>query len=146
MSTNEYQEIDEPHFNKPRVIHRIIRMLADYEEAFKAGNQASLFAAICLCSQYQAVIPAWAADAILQGKTDLNAGECEDFNALFGLDLPKLIDRQREAKIQKYSETVLEMLVKYRCDGGNLSADEAFGFVSEQTGLPRRHARQSLAW
>lgn len=138
MGKNEYLEVDESSFGKLGAIHRIIKQLADHEEAFKAGKRDSLFMALCLCAQYQAVIPVWAADAMLQGATDLRSGECKDFNALFGWNLSKQQARKREAIINENSGTVLAMLAKYRCDGGSMNAEEAFGFVSEHTSLPRR--------
>jgi hypothetical protein len=138
MRINQYAEVDEQNFDRPSVVERIIQQLSGYEEAFKAGDKSSLFSALCLCSQYQAVIPVWATDAILQGQTDLHTGECKDFNALFGWEPSIQRNRQREAMINDNSGTVVAMLVKHRCDGGNLNAEGAFGTVSDQTGLPRR--------
>ncbi len=138
MGRNEYQEIPELNFQNPSVIDRILQKLADHEEAFKTGNQSSLFAALCLCAQYQAVIPAWASDAILQGATDLASGDCKDFNSLFGWNSPSQKVRQLETMIKENSGTVLAKLFKHRAEGGSLNAEEAFGSVSDETGLSRR--------
>jgi len=138
-ASNEYSEVSEEQFKNPLVIQRITNLVTAMEEKFRAGDQSALFSVVRLCAQYQAVIPAWAADAILQGDTDLDAGRRKDFNDLFGwCDKPSQQERRREAMILENTPGVVVKLAAYRCDGGGLNAEEAFGTISEETGLPRR--------
>ncbi len=50
--------------------------------------------------------------------------------------------RKREARIRDNTQKVLGMLMKYRCDGGGLNVDLAFGYISDDTGLPRRDVEE----
>jgi hypothetical protein len=120
----------------------ILRYLALCEDSFRSGNRLALFEALTLCARFQAVIPEWAADAILDGEKALESGVCKDFNQLFGDNLPNQRARRREARIQANIGLVAGMLMKYRCDGGSLNAEEAFGEIAEKTGLPRREVEE----
>jgi hypothetical protein len=117
----------------------ILRYLKICEDDFRSGNRMALFEALVICSRFQAVIPEWAADAILAGEAAVRAGECEDFNELFGFALPNRRDRRREAQIKANTKNVLGMLLMHRCDkDGSLNAEYAFDKIAESTGLPRR--------
>jgi hypothetical protein len=129
----------------------VIGYLENCEGRYREGKREALFEALILCARFQAVIPEWAADAIIDGEIALNSGECKDWNELFGGDkLANQRDRKREARIRDNTREVLGMLMKYRCDGGGLNAEQAFGEISEETGLPRRDVdaiyRRSGKW
>lgn len=121
----------------------VIGHLENCEDRYREGKLEALFEALVLCARFQAVIPDWAADAIIDAETALNSGDCKDFNELFGGDkLANQRDRKREARIRDNTQEVLGMLMKYRCDGGGLNAEQAFGEISEDTGLPRRDVEE----
>lgn len=123
----------------------VIRHLKSCEDAFSAGNRTALYEAIALCARFQAVIPEWAADVILEGEKALKSGECKDFNEFFcgaGNRFESQRARRREERIKANVGNVIGQLTKYRCEGGSLNAEEAFGHVSEITGLPRRDVEE----
>ena len=121
----------------------VIGCLKNCEGRYREGKREALFEALILCARFQAVIPEWAADAIIDGEAALNSGECKDLNELFGGDnLANQRDRRREARIRDNTQKVLGMLMKYRCDGGGLNSEVTFGYISYDTGLPRRDVEE----
>ena len=134
MTINLSKEVLEKMFGDEAVLN----YLQICENEFKAGNRMALFEALQLCAQFQAVIPDWAADAILEGGTEISSGKQKDFNELFGYAMPNQRTRKREARIEYNTSKVLGMLMKHRCDGGSMNVDEAFGEISVSTGIPRR--------
>jgi hypothetical protein len=121
----------------------ILRHLEKCQNRYSEGKHEALFNSLVLCAKFQAVVPEWAADAIIEGARALKSGECKDFNELFGGDkLASQRERKREARIRENTSKVLGMLMKYRCEGGGLNAEDAFGGISDDTGLPRRDVEE----
>ena len=58
----------------------ILRYLEECQNRYSEGKHEALFNALVLCAKFQAVVPEWAADAIIEGARALNSGECKDFN------------------------------------------------------------------
>lgn len=118
----------------------IIRDLEKCEADYEFGISSALFSAISLCARYQAVIPEWAADAILRVESDLEKGITADFNEVFGFHQTtrQLNRKRRDARIAENRSRVIGMLIKHRCDDGSFNADEAFGAIADDTGLSRR--------
>ncbi|MCG6966259.1 MAG: hypothetical protein LJE59_07105 [Chromatiaceae bacterium] len=121
----------------------ILRYLDLCKIAYSAGDHSALFPALTLCAQYQAVIPEWAADAILAGGEAIARGDCPDFNTLFGLPSASAKrnaqkKRQREAQIRENEALVCGKLIAYRCEGGTFNVEDAFDAVASDAGLPRR--------
>lgn len=140
MGQNRYETVDEATFKKPDVIEGITQRFLAAEDRFKAGDRSALFDTLRMCAQFQAVIPEWAADELLQGATDLEFGDCADINALFGWqDRPNQRARRREAMIQLHEGDVVAKLIAYRCEpDGSFNVDLAFGSIADELDLPRR--------
>jgi hypothetical protein len=128
------EELEEALFGDPAVL----RYLSSCEAAFVDGDRSALFETLTLCARFQAVIPDWAADAILGAKHDLDVGVREDFNAVFGWQGPGSRKRQHEALIATKAGEVIDRIIAHRIAGGSLSAEQAFGKVADETGLSRR--------
>src|ERR1700736_5194054 len=90
------EELEEALFGDPAVL----RYLSSCEAAFVDGDRSALFVTLTLCARFQAVIPDWAADAILGAEHDLDVGTREDFNDVFGWQGPTSRKRQQEALIK----------------------------------------------
>jgi hypothetical protein len=140
MGKNQYETVDEATFSKPEIAEGIAKRFDAVKQRFVNGDRSALFDTLNLCAQFQAVIPDWAADAILQGSTDLQCGDSKDYNELFGWDEShSQRNRRREATIRDNEGAVVRMLIDHRCeDDGSLNAEYTFGKISEQSGLPRR--------
>jgi hypothetical protein len=116
----------------------ILRYLSDCEAAFKSGDRSALFTALTICARAQAVLPDWAADAIIEGEDELSSGKRKDFNELFGWTREKRATKERKAMIMEKAATVLAKLTSHRVEGGSWNLDEGLGKVSEETRVPRR--------
>lgn len=119
----------------------VLRYLAICEKNFASGSRLALFETIEICARFQAVIPEWASDAILEGWKALESGECESFDDFFlgaGNHLKNSRARKKEALIKKNATDVIGLLTKHRCDGGTFNAEDAFQTVADETGVPRR--------
>lgn len=127
-------EAEEKVFGDDAILH----YLELCETAYKDGNASALFEALALCARFQAVIPEWAADAILVGEEAILRGDCKDFNALFGQPSTNARERKRKAMISDNTGLISGQLMDYRCKGGTFNAEDAFDYVAQNTGLPRR--------
>jgi len=121
----------------------VLRGLDYLEKEFNNGHRFCLFLTIAMCARFQAVIPDWAATAILNGETGLEDGDVVDMNQLFGWDQlakeeTKITNRRNKARRKKYKKQVLAELFVYRLGGGGLNTEEAFSPVAEKLGLSRR--------
>ena len=117
---------------------KILDYLSACEAAFNSGNRSALFNALTICARAQAVIPDWAADALIEGEDELNKGERKDFNEMFGWTGSNRRARKREGSINQNASTVIAKLIDHRGTGGSLNVDQAFGKISDETGVPRR--------
>jgi hypothetical protein len=116
----------------------IFGYLGACERRYAQGEQAALFEAIAICARFQAVMPEFLADAILDAQDRLERGELADFNAIFGAPPATKRDRRRETLIAENAGRVRAMLANHRRDGGNFNAEEAFDPIAEELGIPRR--------
>lgn len=119
----------------------ILRDLAHTEASYRAGDRTALFEAIAICARFQAVIPEWAADAILEIEVQLKNGRLEDFNDAFG-SWGKQGTRYKAYRQGKHAKEVLERLMVYRLEGGNLNAAEAFQPIADELGISRRDVEE----
>ena len=62
----------------------VLKYIKLCEDAFAAGDRNALFGVVTLCARYQAVIPEWAADALLRAEQDLESGALSDFYVACG--------------------------------------------------------------
>jgi hypothetical protein len=116
----------------------ILRYLEITKKLFEQGDRTALFGAIALCARFQAVIPGWAADAILEMESKLENGQFRDFNEAFGQDFEKQLTRRKNARLKRYVLQVLRLLQQHRLSGGSLNTEEAFQPIADQLGISRR--------
>ncbi len=99
----------------------ILRELEDAKKAFESGDRSALTVAVFLCARFQAVIPEWAADALLETEEKLESGELKDCNEAFGWKTPDNPRTRRKLHRQnKHANAVLSRLVKRRLAAKNL--------------------------
>lgn len=101
----------------------ILGYLALGKQGFEAGDRTALFFVICICARYQAVIPDWAADALLQMERDLERGAVADFNEAFGRIGERKNARQRRARLAGALTPVLQELQAQRFADGSIGPD-----------------------
>jgi hypothetical protein len=99
-------------------------------QAFEAGDRSALFTVICICARFQAVIPEWAADALLQMERDLEVGKLTDFNEAFGPVGERKNARQRNARLARARGSVLQELQAQRLADSSIGP-EMFDRVAE---------------
>jgi len=109
----------------------ILRYLEMAREHFEIGERSALFEAPCLCARFQAVIPKWAADALLDAQRSLEHGETKDFNEAFGWDGESQAVRERSTRLARIEKDVPVELQNARLDGASLAPDDIFDIVCE---------------
>jgi hypothetical protein len=62
----------------------ILLLLEDSRIAFESGDKSELMMCVFRCAAFQAVIPEWAADALIALREDIEDGRIADFNEAFG--------------------------------------------------------------
>lgn len=116
----------------------ILRYIDDDRIAFDSGDPQALLRVVFLCARFQAVIPEWATDALLNAEAELEAGKVEDPNMVFGW--PKIRKGQREkgARQKELAPKVLGYLQNHRLAGGGLNADVDFQMIADELEISRR--------
>ena len=104
----------------------ILRHLDLGRQRFEAGNPRALMEVLFLCARVQAVIPEWAADALLSIEDRLAAGELTDFNEAFGWAGESKATRKRLTRQARVRVVVLGELQAARLAGASLSPDDIF--------------------
>lgn len=109
----------------------ILRLLEESRLAFQAGDKSALMICVFRCAAFQAVIPEWAANALIALRENLENGRVADFNEAFGTPPEKLNTRAARARIKKMTPLVLAEILQLRTQGLSLNADEMFSQVVE---------------
>lgn len=107
----------------------ILRYLDLGRQHFEAGNPSALMGVVFLCARVQAVIPEWAADALLAIEDSLATGELTDFNEAFGWTGESKATRKRLTRQARVRVAVLGELQAARLAGASLSPDDIFDMV-----------------
>jgi len=141
MNDDKYIPVEEEAYTRPEVVAKIMSELGECRERFVQGDRAALFQTLAICALNQAVIPEWAADAILQGDDDLKTGAKQDFNELFGWRPTDKRVRRMSSRLRSIAPDVLLALMKHRAEGGNLNQDEAFSAVASEVGVSWRDVK-----
>jgi hypothetical protein len=109
----------------------ILRYLEMAREHVEKGERSALIETVYLCARFQAVIPDWAADALLHAQRGLIVGEFKDFNEAYGWDGESPTVRKRSARRARIEKDVLLELQNTRLDGASLSPDDMFDRVCD---------------
>ncbi|MCO5411120.1 hypothetical protein [Ralstonia mojiangensis] len=107
----------------------ILRYLDLGRQHFEAGDPGALMGVLFLCARFQAVIPEWAADALLDIEDRLNAGGLTDFNEAFGWGGANKATRRATARQAHVRVEVLGELQAARLAGASLGPDDIFDVV-----------------
>jgi hypothetical protein len=101
----------------------VLQYLEDGRKAFDDGDRSALFSVLCLCANFQAVLPEWAADALLAMEKQLEDGTLADFNEAFGDAGEHRASRRRRARLAKQRHLVLSELQRLRLSGAALDVN-----------------------
>jgi hypothetical protein len=106
--------------------HQILELLEASRIAFEGGDKFELLKCVFRCARFQAVIPEWAADALLAIQEDLEDGRLADPNAAFGRPSERASTRASRARKRDAKAQVLAELWRLRWSGGSLNDAEMF--------------------
>lgn len=99
----------------------ILRLLEESRKAFEAGNKSELMMCVYRCAAFQAVIPEWAADALIALRENMENGHVADFNEAFGTPTEKVNTRAARARLEKAKPEVIGELFQLRTKGFSLN-------------------------
>ncbi len=105
---------------------QILELLEANRIAFEGGDKFALLNCLFRCARFQAVIPDWAADALLAIEQDLEDGRLADSNAAFGKPAERVSTRASRARQRDARAPVLAELWRLRWRGGSLNDAEMF--------------------
>ena len=109
----------------------ILRLLEESHQAFTSGDKSALMMCVFRCAAFQAVIPDWAADALIALRENLENGRVADFNEAFGMPTDKVNTRAAAVRIKKLSADVLAEILQLRTKGSSFNSAEIFPQVVE---------------
>lgn len=92
----------------------ILQYLEMAREHFEKGERSALIEIVHLCARFQAVIPDWAADALLHAQRGLILGEFTDFNEAYGWDGESQSVRKRSARRAQIEKEVVNEMFRLR--------------------------------
>lgn len=116
----------------------VLKMLDICKTSFESGNKSALLEVLEICARYQAVIPEWASDTILQIRSQLENGKAASFNDVFGYEAINRNTAKKRNRIRENYEEIKNELFHYRCNGGSFNAEEAFDTIATKIGVSRR--------
>lgn len=120
----------------------ILKYLEMGREAFIAGDRLALLAVIFWCARYQAVIPEWAADALLKAEVELESGGARDPNEVFGWPNVRKGEREKNSRQKELAPKVVGALMNHRLAGGGLNADIDLQLIANELGISRRDVEE----
>lgn len=109
----------------------VLRLLEQSRLAFEGGDKSALMLCVYRCAAFQAVIPDWAADALIALRENIENGSVKDFNNAFGTPTEKINIRAARAKIKELKSPVLGELLALRLLGRSFNDAEMFSEVVE---------------
>ena len=109
----------------------ILRLLDESRLAFESGEKSALMMCVFRCAAFQAVIPEWAADALIALQEKLENGRVADFNEAFGRPPEQVNTRAARARITQMRPFVLAELLLLRTEGLSYNATDMFPQVVE---------------
>lgn len=118
----------------------VIRYLDIERQRFESGDRSALLDALALCANFQAVIPEWASDALLEALENATIGKAKDFNEVFGWRGGKREQKER-AKLwrqQELAQKVIGHMLNHRLSGGGLNADIDPQLIADELNISRR--------
>ena len=110
----------------------VLRLLEESRLAFERGDKSALMLCVFRCAAFQAVIPEWAADALIALRENIETGRVADFNAAFGRPREKVNTRAARARIGGMKSHVLGELLQLRTQGLSFNDEEMFSAVVEK--------------
>lgn len=109
----------------------ILLLLEESHQAFDAGDKSALMMCVFRCAAFQAVIPEWAAEALIALRENMENGRVKDFNDAFSTSAEKVNTRAARARKKHLSPLVLAEIVQLRTKGVTFNDDEMFSQVVE---------------
>ncbi len=110
----------------------VLHLLDESRLAFEGGDKSALMLCVFRCAAFQAVIPEWAADALITLRENLENGRVADFNDAFGRPREKVNTRAARARIKGLKSLVVGELLQLRNQGLSFNDDEMFTAVVER--------------
>lgn len=105
---------------------------------YEAGDKGALFAALLICAHFQAVMPDWVADALIESKRRYECGELACIGDMFGKPARGKAQRKAAARYRALEGDVFHRLGQWRVRGGTFNADECFDQIKDDLGCGRR--------
>ena len=101
------------------------KALEEARAAFQEGDKSVLMAVVFECALYQAILPDWAVDGLLDIRARMGDGQLADWNAAFGM-LGQARARTKRSIIEQHTGTILMELAKLRLRGFSLGSGKIF--------------------
>lgn len=108
---------------------QILQLLEENRLSFEAGEKSQLILCVVRCARFQAVIPEWAANALIAISDNLESGRLKDFNDAFGMPTEKVNTRAAKARINKLKTEVLAHIQQLRIQGTSFNDADMFSQV-----------------
>ena len=109
----------------------ILESLEESRIAFNSGDKSALMRCVFCCAAYQAVIPDWAADALIALRGNIENGRVKNFNEAFESNKPvnKVNTRAARVRQEKAKPEVMAEILRLRVKGISFNDAEMFSQV-----------------
>lgn len=105
---------------------------------FEAGDKGALFEALVFCAHFQAVIPDWLADVLIESERQFESGEIAHLGDIFGGPAENKAQRKAKARYRAIEGDAIHRLGLWRARGGSFNAEECFDTIKNELGCGRR--------
>ena len=117
---------------------KALEMLEARRQLYEGGDKTALFEALVFCAHFQAVIPDWLADVLIESKRRLGSGEIVNIADIFGVPSENKAQRKAKARYREIEGDIFHRLGLWRARGGAFNAEECFDAIKDDLGCGRR--------
>ena len=109
---------------------------------YEAGEKLALFEALVICAYFQAVMPEWMADVLIESERRYECGDVACIGEIFGKPPEGKAKRKADARHREIEGDVLHRLRQWRTRGGTFNAEECFDQIKGELGCGRRDVQK----
>ncbi|MFA7606253.1 MAG: hypothetical protein WCY08_06685 [Rhodocyclaceae bacterium] len=109
---------------------------------YEAGDKLALFEALVICAYFQAVMPEWMADVLIESERRYECGDVACIGDMFGKPTESKAQRKAAARYREIEGDVLHLLRQWRTRGGTFNAEECFDQIKDDLGCGRRDVQK----
>ena len=119
-------------------------LLEKARSSFEQGDRWQLWEVLYHCAIFQATVPDWAVDALIEVNSKVHDGRCKGLGDALGEHPLSQRQRQRSALRQKHADEVIRLAYKMRDEGSATLNSQDREIIAKPLGLSGKDVQEIL--